>query len=227
MIWPELVMLLSLLVHGCGGTFYEYVKEGRMDGAWDLSLAQSNVSVRTTKLSITQEKRFGPFSGATSDNATLTGTLDGDNIVITLSNADGTTTTLTGSASNFWNTFSGTYTSTGSGGSGTWSATREVATPTPTPTPAISVTPTEATLSCSLGQPAAFAVTGGTRASYSVTPLLNGSLVVISDGLLTTTGQFTVAADTACAGANGTVVALSVTDHITTPVTVQITITNP
>ena len=220
MNWPELVVLLSLLLHGCGGyTFYEDINQGKVSGTWDLSLTQSNVSVRETKLSITQDKRFDPFSGTTSDNATLTGTFDGNNFVITLNNSDGTTTTLPGSASKDWNTLSGTYTSTGSDGSGTWQANREIA------PRGISVTPSAATLSCSLGQTASFLVTGGTPASYSVTASSNGSLVTISTDTLTTNGQFTVTA-TACAGANGTIVNLKVTDNASS-VTVPVTISNP
>lgn len=220
-MWSELVVLSSLLVHGCGGyTFYENINQGKVGGTWDLSLTQSNVSVRETKLFITQEQRYDPFSGTTSDNATLTGTFNGNNVVITLSNANGTTTTLTGSANDAWNTLSGTYTSTGPDGSGTWSANEEVA------PAAIVVTPSAATLSCSLGQSATFLVQGGTPASYSVTASSNGTLVTISASTLTTTGQFTVTAATACAGTNGTVVNLAVTD-ITTSVTVPVTISNP
>jgi hypothetical protein len=49
MNWPELVVILSLLVHGCGGyTFYEDINQGKVSGTWDLSLTQSNVSVRET-----------------------------------------------------------------------------------------------------------------------------------------------------------------------------------
>ena len=222
MNWPELVVIMSLLVHGCGGyTFYEDINQGKVSGTWDLSLAQSNVSVRDTKLSITQEKRYDPFSGTTSDNATLTGTFDGNNVVITLNNADGTTTTLTGGASDNWETLSGAYTSTGSDGSGTWLANKEV------PPAALSVTPSAATLSCSSEQTATFVVTGGTLASYSVTASSNGSLVTISTSTLTTNGQFTVKAN-ACTAAttNGTIVQLNVTDN-TTSVTVQVTISNP
>jgi hypothetical protein len=81
-------------------------------------------------------------------------------------------------------------------------------------------------LSCSLGQFATFVVTGGTRASYSVAASSNGSLVFISTATLTTNGQFTVAAATACAGTNGTIVNLTVTDNATL-VTVSVTISNP
>jgi len=219
--WPELVVILSLLVHGCGGyTFYENIDQGKVNGTWDLSLTQSDVSVRGTKLFITQEKRYDPFSGTTSDNATLTGTFDGNNVVITLNNADGTTTTLTGSASDDWKTLSGAYTSTGSNGSGTWSANKEVA-----PT-AISVTPSAAILSCSAGEIATFVVAGGTLASYSVTASSNGSLVTISTATLKTNGQLTVTAATACAGTDGTIVNLTVTDNATS-VTVPVTISNP
>ncbi len=213
-------MILTLLVYGCGGTFYTSVNQARVSGTWDLSLTASDVTVRETKLSLTQEKRYDPFSGTTADNATLTGIFEGNNVVITLSNADGTTTTLTGGASNDWNTLSGTYTSTGSDGSGTWSANREVA-----PT-AISVTPSAATLSCSAGQSTTFVVRGGTLASYSVTTSSSGSLVTISTTTLTTNGQFTVTASTTCAGTSGTIVNLTVTDNATS-VTVPITISNP
>jgi hypothetical protein len=223
-----LAVILFLLVHGCGDyTFYAHIDQGRVSGAWDLSLVQSDVSVRDTKLSITQEKRYDPFFGTTSDSATLTGSFDGNNVVIVLNNADGTTTTLTGSARNDWKTLSGAYTSTGSNGSGTWWASREVApTPTPTPVPPVSVAPSAAILSCSAGQFATFVVTGGTLASYSVTASSNGSLVFISTATLTTSGQFTVTAATACAGINGTIVNLTITDSASS-VTVPVTITNP
>jgi len=218
--WPELVVLSSLLVHGCGYTYYSDINQGKVSGTWDLSLTQSDVSVRQTKLSITQENRYDPFSGNTSDNATLTGTFDGNNVVITLNNANGTTTTLSGGASNAWGTLSGTYTSTGSDGSGTWVANKEVV------LAALTVTPSLATLSCSLGQTATFVVKGGTPASYSVTASSNENLVTISTTSLTVDGQFTVTAATTCAGTNGTLVNLSVTDN-TTSVTVPITISNP
>jgi len=221
MIWPWLVVLLCLLGHGCGGyTFYENINQGKVSGTWDLSLTQANVSVRATKLSITQEERFGPFSGTTSDNATLSGIFDGNNVVITLNNTGGTTTTLNGSASDDWNTLSGSYTSTGPDGSGTWLAKREIV-----PTP-ISVTPSSTTLSCSAGQSAIFFVKGGTLASYSVTASSNESLVTIDTTTLTTNGQFTVTASTACTGASGTIVNLTVTDNATSA-TVPITISNP
>jgi hypothetical protein len=220
MNWPELVMIVSLFVYGCGGTFYTYIDQGKVAGTWDLSLTQSDVSVRATKLSIIQEKRYDPFSGTTTDNATLTGTFNGNDVVITLNNADGTTTTLTGSASNAWNTLSGEYTSTGANGSGTWSADREVA------PRGISVAPTAATLSCSSGQSKTFVVSGGTPASYSVAAASNGTLVTISTTTLTTNGQFSVTAVTPCAGTNGTIVNLTVKDNATS-VTVPVTISNP
>lgn len=227
MNWPGavflclLVVIFSLSVHGCGGSFRKYPNQGEVSGTWDLSLTQSNVSVRETKLFITQEERYKPFSGTTSDGATLTGTLDDDNIVITLNNTGGSTTTLTGTVINGWKEFSGAYTSTGSDGSGTWIATKSVPTPT-----AISVAPLSATLSCSAGQSTTFVVSGGTRASYSVAISSNGSLVTLSTATLTANGQFTVTASTDCAGTNGATVNLTVTDKATS-VTVPVTISNP
>ncbi len=226
MNWPEAVILClvivisSLSVNGCGGTFRSYPNEGDVNGTWNLSLTQSNVSVRETKLSITQEERYHPFSGSTSDNATLDGTLDRENIVITLHNSDGSTTTLTGTVIDGWNEFSGSYTSTGSDGAGTWSANKVVGPKT------LSVSPTSATLSCSAGESTTFVVSGGTKASYSVTASSNGSLVTISTTTLTTDGKFTVTALTSCAATDGTVVNLTVTDTATT-VTVPVTISNP
>lgn len=219
--WPELAVILSLVVLGCGGHFYTDIDQGKVGGTWDLSLTQSNVSVRETKLSITQGKRYDPFTGTTSDNATLTGTFSGNNVVITLNNADGTTTTLTGGANNAWNTLSGAYTSTGSDGSGTWRADKEVA---PTPT-AISVTPSTATLHCSAGDKQTFTVTGGTLANYSVTPTSN-ALVTIDFATLKTDGKFTVTALTACPGTDGTTVDLTITDNATSA-HVTVTISNP
>lgn len=216
-----LIVILSLLVHACGGTFLEYPDQGNVGATWNLSLNQSDVSVRVVQLFLKQEKRYAPFSGTTSDNATVDGTLNGDNIVINLDNADGSTTTLTGTASNAWGTFSGTYTSTGSDGSGTWRANRKSS-----PKAAISVTPSSATLSCSAGESATFDVTGGTPASYSVTASSNGSLVTLSTTTLTTNGEFTVTAATACAGTDGAIVNLTITDK-STSATVQVTISNP
>jgi hypothetical protein len=220
MKWPVLVVILSLFVHGCGGHFYTHIDQGKVGGDWDLSLTQSSVSVRETKLSITQEKRYDPFSGTTSDNATLTGVFEGNNVVITLNNSDGSTTTLTGGASNDWNTLSGAYTSTGPDGSGTWRADKEVA------PPGISVSPQSATLSCSAGDSKTFTVTGGTLANYSVSPTSN-DLVTIDVANLKTDGTFTVTAN-ACTAAtvDGTTVDLTVTDSVTS-VTVTITISNP
>lgn len=216
------VVISTLSVNGCGGTFRAYPNEGDVNGTWNLSLTKSNVSVRETKLSITQEERYQPFSGSTSDGATLDGTLDRENIVITLHNSDGSTTTLTGTVVDGWNEFAGSYTSTGSDGSGTWSANRVVG------PKALSVSPTSATLSCSAGEIATFVVTGGTKASYSVTASSNGSLVTISTTTLTTDGKFTVTALTSCAGTSGTstVVNLTVTDTATS-ITVPVTVSNP
>lgn len=216
-----LIVVISLSVNGCGGTFRKFPNQGEVGGTWDLSLTRSNVSVRETKLFITQEERYDPFTGTTSDNATLTGTVTGDNISITLNNADGSTTTLTGTVIDGWKEFSGEYTSTGSDGSGTWKATKS----TPAPS-AVAVTPSSATLSCSAGQSATFTVTGGTRSSYSVTTSSNGSLINLSTDTLKANGQFTVTAVTNCAGTDGATVSLTVTDTATT-VTVPVTISNP
>ena len=219
------VGLFSLAIHGCGGTFLEYNNQGDVSGTWSLTLTQPGVpSVRATQLYIRQDKRYDPFSGTTADNATFTGTFNGRNdIIITLTNADKSTTTLTGTVSNSWNTLSGTYASTGSDGSGTWTSDRNV----PPPTPALlSASPSSATLSCSTLQSQQFTVTGGTRASYSVTATTNGNLVTLTTADLTTTGIFTVSAN-ACSAASGTVVSLTVSDNSSTPVTVLVTISNP
>ncbi|HET6515374.1 MAG TPA: hypothetical protein VFG09_09475 [Thermodesulfovibrionales bacterium] len=193
-----------------------------MNGTWNLSLDRSNVSVRETELSLTQEERYGPFSGTSSDNATLTGTLNSESIVITLNNADGSVTTLTGVASKDWKSFSGTYTSTGSDGSGTWSLPKSVPAPA-----ALSVTPSSATLSCSAGESQTFTATGGTRASY-VVGVTNLSLVTLDTSTLTTNGKFTVTASNACTGANGSIVTLTVTDTSTSDkVAATVTISNP
>jgi hypothetical protein len=196
-----------------------------MGGTWNLTLTQPGApSVRATELYIRQDERYDPFSGTTADGATFTGTFDTrSDIVITITNADNSTTTLTGSDSNSWNTFSGTYTSTGSDGSGTWIADRNVPPPTLSP---LSVSPTSATLSCSTLQSKQFTVKGGTRASYSVTATSNGSLVALDTGSLTTSGIFTVTANT-CSAVSGTVVSLTVSDGTSTPVTLPVTISNP
>ncbi len=215
-----LVAILSLSIYGCGGTFRSFPGEGDVSGTWDLVLVKSGVTVRSPQLSITQKERFEDFTGTTSDGATLTGSLSGNNISFILNNADGSTTTLDGKLSDDWKSMSGTYTSTGSDGSGTWSADR------PALSPKLTVAPASADLSCSQGQSATFTVTGGTTAKYTVIASENGNLVALSTTFLTTNGQFTVAANTQCAGTDGTVVKLAVSDG-TSSVTVPVTISNP
>ncbi len=233
MNWPGAALLCFLLVsaslsvHGCGGTFYSVQNQGEVAGTWNLVLTQPGVpTVRATQLTIRQDKRYDPFSGTTNDNATLTGTLNINDVSITLNNPDGTLTTLTGTASSDWNSFSGTYTSTGTDGSGTWTADRNLPPPTVAP---LSITPPSATLSCtgSTGvQFLTFSVKGGTRSSYSVVATTNQNLVTITDTNFTTTGFFTVTATT-CPTTSGTVVSLTVSDSVSNPLTVLVTIQNP
>ncbi len=223
--WPKafhfclLGVVLTLSFYGCGGTFRSFPGEGDVSGTWELVLVKSGVTVRSPQISITQKERFDDFTGTTSDGGTLTGTLSGNNTSITLNNADGSTTTLTGTLSDDWKSMTGAYTSTGPDGSGTWSATRPE-------TPKLVVAPTSAALSCSQGQSATFGVTGGTTADYTVVASTNGSLVTLSTSTLTTNGQFTVTANTSCGGANGAVVNLTVSDG-SASVTVPVTISNP
>jgi hypothetical protein len=212
--------ILSLSLYGCGGTFRSFPGEGDVSGNWDLVLANSGVTVRSPQVSIVQKERYEDFTGTTSDGATLTGSLSGNNISVTLNNADGSTTTLDGKLSDDWKSMSGTYTSTGSDGSGTWSATR------PQTKPKLVVAPTSATLSCSQGQSVTFGVTGGTTANYTVVASTNGSLVTLSTTTLTTNGQFTVTANTSCAGQDVTTVNLTVSD-VASSVIVPVTISNP
>jgi hypothetical protein len=213
------VVIFSLSLCGCGGTFRSFPGEGDVSGNWNLFLTKSNMSAGGAR-PFTLTQTDNTISGTTSDGATLTGTISGNTIAFTLSNTDGTTTTLAGTVSDDWKTMSGTYTSTGSDGSGTWSATKNA------PTPALEVTPTSATLSCSGGTFATFTVTGGTPSTYSVAPSTNGTLVKLTTSTLTTNGQFTVTAETACAGSNGTIVNLTVTDTATS-ITVPVTVSNP
>ena len=215
-----LVAVLSLALCSCGGKFRTYPGEGDISGTWNLVLTKSNVTVRETQLFIIQKDRYDEvFSGTTSDSATLTGTLSGNSTSIILNNSDGSTTTLTGTLSDDWKAIRGTYTSTGPDGSGTWSALR--------PGPgALSVAPANAALSCSEGQSATFTATGGTRANYTVVASTNGSLVTLSTTALATNGQFTVTANTSCAGSDGTVADIIVSDT-STSITIPVTISNP
>ena|GEM_PF-3285402 len=219
------VGMLALSVHGCGGTFYEVQNQGDVAGTWNLVLTQPGVpTVRATQLTIRQDKRYDPFSGTTNDNATFTGTLNTNTVSIILNNPDGTVTTLTGTASSDWNSFSGTYTSTGTDGSGTWTADRNLPPPTIAP---LSVTPASSTLSCSGSsgsQSVTFQVKGGVRSSYSVTNP-NPNLVTLATANLTTTGFFSATAN-ACTVAT-TTVSLSISDGTSTPVTVPVQVTNP
>lgn len=224
--WPKVflfglsVVLLTLPLYHCGGRFRTFPSQGEVDATWNLVLTKDGVTVRSPQLFITQKERYGDFLGTSSDGATLTGAFDVNTVTITLNNADGSTTTLNnGEFSNDGGTMSGAYTSTGADGSGTWIANK------PFTPPSLSVTPQSATLSCSAGQSQTFTVTGGTLSKYSVSPT-NETVVTLSTNTLTTNGQFTVTAVTACAGPNGTIVTLMVTDT-TTSVQVPVTISSP
>ncbi len=213
------ILIFSLSIYACGGGFLEFPDEGNVGTKWNLSLSENGQSVRETQLILKQEKRFAPFTGTTDDGATVTGSLNGDNIFMTLENSDGSTTTLTGKAKNEWNTFSGTYESTGSDGSGTWIANRKAQ------AKALAVSPTSATLSCSIGESQIFTVTGGTVANYKVTA--SNNLVTLDTSTLTTDGQFTVTA-AACSAVSGSTVTLTVTDTSSAAtVTATVTIANP
>jgi hypothetical protein len=221
------VVILSLSLFGCGGTFRSFPNEGDVSGNWTLFLVSSGTSSIGPKV-MTLAQTDKNIVGTTADGALLTGTISGaDNITLILANADRTTTTLSGTAGPDWKTMSGTYTSTGSDGSGTWSATKILPTPTPTPTPApLTVAPAAVTLSCS-GQTGltstTFQVNGGTPSKYTVTASPT-TLVILSTTTLTTNGQFTVTAN-ACS-APSAVVTLTVTDTVTS-VNVTATISNP
>lgn len=223
--WPKvslfflLVVFLSLPLYQCGGTFRTFPSQGEVDGTWNLVLTRDGVTERSPQLSITQNERYGDFSGTTSDGATLTGTFNVNIVTIILNNADGSVTTLNnGEFSDNGRAISGSYSSTASDGSGTWTASRLP--------PSLGVTPKSATLSCSVGQPQTFTATGGSRANYSVVATQNGTLVTLSTTTLTTNGQFTVTANTTCTGADGTVVSLTVSDTVTS-IPVTVTISNP
>jgi hypothetical protein len=227
MNWPRissfflLVVFLSLPLYHCGGRIRTFPSQGEVGGTWNLVLIKDGVAVRSPQLSLTQEERYGDFSGATSDGASLTGTFNVNTVTITLNNADGSVTTLNdGEFSDDGRTISGTYSGTGSDGSGTWTATR------PFTPPPLAVTPRSASLSCSLGQSQTFVVSGGSSANYSVVATQNGTLVTLSTTTLTTNGQFTVTANTICTGANGTDVNLTVSDTVTS-IPVTLTISNP
>lgn len=210
-------LILSLSLFGCGGSFRSFPGEGDVSGSWNLVLTPTGASPLAAKL-CTLDQTDHNISGTTSDGGTITGTVSGKNIDLTINNAGGTTTTLTGTVGGDWKTMSGTYTSTGPGGSGDWSATKNIL------PQSLSVSPLTATLSCSAGTSQPFTATGGTRSKYSVTASTNATLVTLSTTTLTTNGQFTVTAN-ACSGASG-VVQLDVTDSATT-VKVSVTITNP
>ncbi len=213
------VVISSLSLVDCGGSFRSFPGEGDVSGSWNLVLTPSGASALAAKL-CTFDQTDHNISGTTSDSGTVTGSVSGKDIDLTLNNADGTTTTLTGTVSDNWKEMSGTYTSTGSDGSGDWSATKNV------PVQSLSVSPKSATLSCSAGATQTFTATGGTRSKYSVTATTNSTLVTISTDTLTTNGQFTVTANT-CTGSSGsTDVNLAVTDTATT-VNVTVTVTNP
>ena len=212
------IVILSLSFFSCGGSFRSFPGEGDVSGSWNLVLTPSGASALAAKL-CTLDQTDHNISGTTSDGGTITGTVSGKNIDLTINNAGGTTTTLTGTVSDNWKEMSGTYTSTGSDGSGDWSATKNV------PLQSLSVSPKSATLSCSAGASQTFTATGGTRSKYSVTASTNETLVTLSTTTLTTNGQFTVTAN-ACSGASGSTVNLAVTDTATT-VNVSVTITNP
>ncbi len=226
------VVILSLSLFGCGGTFRSFPNEGDVSGNWTLFLASSGTSSIGPKV-MTLAQTDKNIVGTTADGATITGTVSGNDVVLTLHNAGGSTTTLAGTAGGDWKTMSGTYTSTGSDGSGTWSATKIIPTPTPTPTPApLAVNLTSTTLSCSgtTGVPTSqtFTVTGGTPANYSAST--SSTLVTLSAFTIgTTTRQFTVTAN-ACVSdtdpANGTTFDLTVTDTVNS-VNVRVTISNP
>ncbi len=215
------VIIFSLSLSGCGGTFRSFPGEGDISGTWSLVLTPSGASElapRTLNLMQTD----GNVSGTTADGATVTGTVKGENIDLTLNNADATTTTLTGTAGADWKSMAGTYTSTGSEGSGTWSATKNIS-------KSLAVSPTSATLSCTGttgAQSQIFTVTGGTQSKYSVTITSNASLIKLTTDTLTTNGKFTVAADSTCPGGASTDVGLTVTDTVT-PINLTVTITNP
>ncbi len=217
-------VILFLFLFGCGGTFRSFPGEGDVSGGWTLFLTPSNMPTLGTRL-LTLDQKDNNISGTTS-GATITGTVSGNNIVLTLANSDGTTTTLDGTVGADWKTMSGTYTSTGSDGAGTWSATKNGSTPTPT---ALSVTPTRATLSCSGRTSQTFVVTGGTPSKYSAVVSTQANFVTLSTTSLTTTGQFTVTAN-ACISSripgDGLIVVIDVTDT-TTRSQGYVTISNP
>ena len=217
------VVILSLSLFGCGGTFRSFPNQGDVSGSWSLFLTPSNTSALAPKL-CTLTQTGNDISGTISDGAAITGTVSGNNISLTVDNTGGTTTTLAGTIGADWKTMSGTYTSTGSDGSGNWSATKNIPTPT-----RIAVTPTSATLSCSGttgGTSVTCVVTGGIPGKYSVVASTNGTLVTLS-AITTSTasGQFTVTAN-ACSAADGTIVDLLVSDTVTS-VTVPVKILNP
>jgi len=214
-------LIISLSLCGCGGSFRSFPGEGDVSGSWNLVLTPTGASALAAKL-CTLDQTDHNISGTTSDGGTITGTVSGKNIDLTINNAGGTTTTLAGTVDGDWKTMSGTYTSTGPDGSGNWSATKNI------PLAPLSVTPTTATLSCTGTTGSAsqtFTATGGTRSKYSVTASTNTSLITLSTTTLTTNGQFTVTANNTC-GASGSVVNLAVTDTTTT-VNLTVTITNP
>jgi hypothetical protein len=224
--WPKAFLLgffmviVSLSPFGCGGTFRSFPNEGDISGNWTLFLSSSG-----TQKVLTLAQTGENIAGTTSDGGTITGSVSGSDVSLTINNVGGTTTILAGTASSDWKTMSGTYTSTGSDGSGTWTATKIIPTPTPAP---LAVSPTSATLSCSAGTSQVFTVTGGSLSNYSVTSTQNPTLVTLSTTTLTTNGQFTVTANTAaCTGASGLIVNLTVADTVSTSVTVPVTVSNP
>ncbi len=217
----SLVIILSFYLFGCGGTFRSFPGEGDISGSWGLALTPSGAS-ELAPVTATLNQTDGNISGTTSDGATITGTISGNNVDLTLNNANTTTTTLTGTGGGDWKTMAGTFTSTGSAGSGTWSASKNVS-------KSLAVSPTSATLSCTGtagSQSQIFTVTGGTQSKYSVTAASNASLIALATDTLTTNGKFTVTADSTCTGGASADVGLTVTDTATS-INVTVTVTNP
>ncbi len=226
--WPKalllclFVVILSVSLFGCGGTFRSFPNEGDVSGSWNLFLTPSGASTLAA-IPCTLTQTDNTISGTKSDGATITGTVSGNDVALTLNNLDGTTTTLAGTAGPDWKTMSGTYTSTGSDGSGDWSATKNL------PPAPLAVSPTSAALSCSgtTGVPTSqiFTVTGGTLSNYSVAASPTG-LVTLSTTTLTTNGKFSVTPGTCPASGTTAIATLTVTDTVST-VIVQVTISNP